>query len=398
MKKRIVAFITAALMVFALPVYAFAGQETLASSYQREDTPVSKAAKTRTSAAAQTKAASEVFYVKGSADYSQAADVLTDVNKERRKAGVPALTMDAELQQAAMQRAAELSLNYDHTRPDGTPCVSVCDKASGENIAYGVAFLGPEEIMDAWMNSPGHRANILRGDYKSIGLGCFYQKNGSRWWVQLFGMGSAQTEAAVKGVKTRTFSIRAVPGSIKISPTLSGGMTIGKGKKQSAFAIRAQNRGYTRFTVDLEPRTFRWTSSNRNVSVNTSGTVTGKKVGSAVVRATLPVSGQSVSKKITVKAAPKKVALRSVKAGKRTVKVTWKRNKNASGYQVYIARNKKFTKGKKRATISRNRTTSKTFKKLKRKKVYYVKVRAYKKVGVTKLYGNYSKIKRVKVK
>ena len=211
-------------------------------------------------------------------------------------------------------------------------------------------------------------------------------------------MGSAQTEAAVKGVKMRTFSIRAVPGSIKISPTLSGGMTIGKGKKQSAFAIRAQNRGYTRFTVDLEPRTFRWTSSNRNVSVNTSGTVTGKKVGSAVVRATLPVSGQSVSKKITVKAAPKKVALRSVKAGKRTVKVTWKRNKNASGYQVYIARNKKFTKGKKRATISRNRTTSKTFKKLKRKKVYYVKVRAYKKVGVTKLYGNYSKIKRVKVK
>lgn len=218
------------------------------------------------------------------------------------------------------------------------------------------------------------------------------------YWVQLFGAGSAGVKTAEKGAKTRTFSIRAVPGSIKIFPAFSGGVAIGKGTQQSAFTIRAQNANFSMESTAVEPRSFRWKSSNSRVSVNSSGIMTGKKLGSAVIRASLPVSGQSVSKKVTVKSVPKKVTLRSVKAGKRIVKVTWKRNKKASGYQVLIARNKTFTKGKKQMTISRNRTTSTTFKKLKRKRVYYVKVRAFKKAGNSKLYGNYSKIKRVKVK
>lgn len=397
MKKQMVAFVIAAFVIAALPVYVFAGQEFLASSCKREGNSVSKVAEIQSETAAQTKTANEIFYVKGITDYSKAADVLTRVNKERRKAGVPVLTMDTELQQAAMQRAAELSLSFEHNRPDGTSCFSVCDKAYGENIASGTR-LGPAEAMYMWMLSPGHRANILYSGYKSIGIGCFYQRNGCMYWVQLFGAGNAEGKTVEKGTKTRTFSIRAVPGSIKIFPALSGGLAIGKGRQQSAFTIRAQNANVSMESTAVEPRTFCWKSSNSRVSVNTSGTMIGKKLGSAVVRASLPVSGQSVSKKITVKAVPKKVALRSVKAGKRIVKVTWKRNKKASGYQVFIARNKSFTKGKKRVTISRNRTTTTTVKKLKRKKVYYVKVRAFKKVGNSKLYGNYSKIKRVKVK
>lgn len=89
--------------------------------------------------------------------------------------------------------------------------------------------------------------------------------------------------------------------------------------------------------------------------------------------------------------------MKSVKVGKRSLKVTWKRNSKASGYQVQIASNKSFTKNKKTATISKNKTTSKTFKKLK-KKTYYAKVRAYKKVSGQKLYGSYSKVKKAKVK
>lgn len=397
MKKQMVAFVIAVFMIFALPPYAFAGQVSSASSCQREGDSVPKVAETQSKTATQAKTANEMFYVKGFTDYSKAADVLTRVNKERRKAGLSVLTMDAELQQAAMQRAAELSLSFDHNRPDGTSCFSVCDKARGENIASG-RLLGPAEAMYIWMLSPGHRANILYTGYKSIGIGCFYQRNGCMYWVQLFGAGSAGVKTAEKGAKTRTFSIRAVPGSIKIFPAFSGGVTIGKGTQQSTFTIRAQNANFSMESTAVEPRSFRWKSSNSRVSVNSSGIMTGKKLGSAVIRASLPVSGQSVSKKVTVKSVPKKVTLRSVKAGKRIVKVTWKRNKKASGYQVLIARNKTFTKGKKQMTISRNRTTSTTFKKLKRKRVYYVKVRAFKKAGNSKLYGNYSKIKRVKVK
>lgn len=83
---------------------------------------------------------------------------------------------------------------------------------------------------------------------------------------------------------------------------------------------------------------------------------------------------------------------------KKTLKATWKRDSKATGYQVVIATDKKFKKNKKTATIAKNKTVSKTFKKLKSKKTYYAKVRAYKKSGSKKVYGAYSKVKKVKVK
>ena len=54
----------------------------------------------------------------------------------------------------------------------------------GENIAYGQT--SPEMVMDSWMNSPGHRANILNGNYKYIGVGHYVDGTGTNYWVQLF--------------------------------------------------------------------------------------------------------------------------------------------------------------------------------------------------------------------
>lgn len=96
---------------------------------------------------------------------------------------------------------------------------------------------------------------------------------------------------------------------------------------------------------------------------------------------------------------PKKVALKKVKATKRgALKLTWKRNAKATGYQAMVATDKKFRKNKKTATIRKNKTVIKTFTKLKRKKTYYAKVRAYKQMGKTRVYGAYSKVKKAKVK
>lgn len=96
---------------------------------------------------------------------------------------------------------------------------------------------------------------------------------------------------------------------------------------------------------------------------------------------------------------PKKAAVKKVKSKKKKrLTVYWKRDSKATGYQVVIAQNKKFKKGKKTANISKNKTTSKTFKRLKSKKKYYAKVRAYKVIDGKKYYGAYSKIKSVKVK
>ena len=83
--------------------------------------------------------------------------------------------------------------------------------------------------------------------------------------------------------------------------------------------------------------------------------------------------------------------------GKKKIKVSWKKDKNASGYEITYSTKKSF-KGKKTIVVKNNKTTSKVVKKLTSKKKYFVKVRSYKQVGKTKTYGTYSKVKTVKVK
>ncbi|MBC6681170.1 fibronectin type III domain-containing protein [Zhenpiania hominis] len=119
------------------------------------------------------------------------------------------------------------------------------------------------------------------------------------------------------------------------------------------------------------------------------------------------VSGHSQLYKYTAKKSgskakavkkPKRVTNVKVKKGKRKMTVRWKRDRKAAGYQITYARNKKFTKGKKNVTITRNKTTRKTISRLKKRTTYYVKVRAYNKSGKTKAYGSYSVVKKVKVR
>lgn len=78
--------------------------------------------------------------------------------------------------------------------------------------------------------------------------------------------------------------------------------------------------------------------------------------------------------------------------------VRWKRDPKADGYQLTYAKNSKFKKGKKNILIRKNKITKQVIKKVKPKKTYYVKVRAYKKVGKTNLYGAYSKARKIKIK
>ena len=113
-----------------------------------------------------------------------AAQVVAETNAERAKYGLKALTVDADLTAAAQIRAREIAQVFSHTRPDGTSCFTVSNKAFGENIARGYTYTA--KVMAAWMSSEGHRANILRASYGSIGVACV-QVNGIYCWVQLFG-------------------------------------------------------------------------------------------------------------------------------------------------------------------------------------------------------------------
>ena len=118
-----------------------------------------------------------------------AAEVLRLVNAERRKAGLAELSGGpAALNNAAQKRAQEIVARFDHKRPNGSSCFTVLEEygvasmARGENIAVG--YLRPADVMAAWMNSSGHKANIL-GNFNRLGVGV-YERNGRLYWVQLF--------------------------------------------------------------------------------------------------------------------------------------------------------------------------------------------------------------------
>ncbi|HHX12390.1 MAG TPA: hypothetical protein GX731_06170 [Clostridiales bacterium] len=121
---------------------------------------------------------------------SFANQVLQLVNVERSKAGLSKLTMDTTLSAAAQRRAVETETSFSHTRPNGTKFSTVLAeygisyRTSGENLAYGQR--SAEEVVNGWMNSPGHRANILNGNFNKIGIGVHKSSNGTIYWSQLF--------------------------------------------------------------------------------------------------------------------------------------------------------------------------------------------------------------------
>ncbi len=112
------------------------------------------------------------------------------VNAERAKEGLAPLTIDLKVQAAAMVRAKECEQRFSHTRPNGTSFSTalkeqgVSYRSSGENIAWGQR--SPKEVMKAWMNSSGHRANIMNPNFTTIGVGYYENANGTDYWCQLF--------------------------------------------------------------------------------------------------------------------------------------------------------------------------------------------------------------------
>ncbi|MGW0394516.1 CAP domain-containing protein [Streptomyces sp. NPDC003042] len=119
-----------------------------------------------------------------------AAAVLSLVNQERAAAGCSALTLNARLTKAAQDHSEDMADhgNMSHTGSDGSDPGLRITRAGytwstyGENVAYG--YSSPEKVMEGWMNSPGHRQNILNCSFKEIGIG-LAQPN--HYWTQAFG-------------------------------------------------------------------------------------------------------------------------------------------------------------------------------------------------------------------
>ncbi len=127
------------------------------------------------------------YYMDGYAE-----QVLSIVNARRAEAGLAPLSMNYTLVSAAKVRAGEITQSFSHTRPNGSSCFTAFNEAgvgysgAGENIAAGQWT--PDGVMNSWMNSEGHRANIMNGDFTQIGIACYYDPNSpyGYYWVQCF--------------------------------------------------------------------------------------------------------------------------------------------------------------------------------------------------------------------
>lgn len=121
---------------------------------------------------------------------SYAEQVVELVNAERVQEGLKPLSLNQSVQAAALVRAKETEASFSHTRPNGSNFSTALTeqgvryRSSGENIAWGQRT--PEQVMQGWMNSSGHRANILSSKYTEIGVGYYRSASGVNYWTQLF--------------------------------------------------------------------------------------------------------------------------------------------------------------------------------------------------------------------
>lgn len=119
-------------------------------------------------------------------------EVVRLTNIERSKNGLKPLNENWELSRVARFKSQDMidRRYFDHTSPTyGSPFTMMKNfeiryTAAGENIAYGQRT--PEEVVNGWMNSPGHRANILNANFTQIGVGFAKTSSGTPYWTQMF--------------------------------------------------------------------------------------------------------------------------------------------------------------------------------------------------------------------
>lgn len=209
--------------------------------------------------------------------------------------------------------------------------------------------------------------------------------------VTIYGGGVANiTVTAKETVNYNSATVKVKLTVQKNKPTLAIAKTkFTKAYGDKAFWIEAESED----DVDIT-----FSSNNKKVvTVNGEGKVSIKGCGTAKITvATVADSKYDSTKKtikITVK--PKKSTITSLASKKKTQMVLkWKKDSKASGYEIVYSYNGK----SKKVDVKKNGTTSATIKRLKSKKTYSVKIRAYKKVDGKKIYGDYSKVKKIKVK
>ena len=276
--------------------------------------------------------------ISGTQNYTYASQVITLLNEQRVNNGLSPLTADSTLTAAAMQRAAETVIYFSHTRPNGSRCFTAFDGGwRGENIAAGQA--DPDEVITGWMNSTGHRENILEANYTSVGVGCFNYK-GINFWVQCFSDITADGSVRT-GTASATAAVSASTDYINMSGKLAEN-TFSSAGETTIFTVSNNNVGWTYITATVDSSSFNYSSSSSAAKVDSAGNVTVAGGGTAIITAATKKGSLSVSDTLTSTAPSLTPSITSITAGSGKVDLSWSSVSGATIYAVYYTANGKW--------------------------------------------------------
>ncbi len=242
------------------------------------------------------------LYVTGKTNYKYCFEVLNLVNKERIKRKLKPLKMAQTLLNLANQRAAETSIYYSHTPP--------CSKKYsidkyldhhempynkyiyvGENIAFGKVGqqnTNPKSVMKDWMDSKGHKANILSKNYSYIGVGCFKTSTGQLYWTQSFCNYNKKIAKKQTSTINKTYKIKCISKYAKVKKQYNT-YKMQKGQNQSLSLYAENNANELKkyhIRTYINPSSFSFKSSNTRIAtVDKYGKVKGNNTGNCNVTA-----------------------------------------------------------------------------------------------------------------
>ena len=230
------------------------------------------------------------------------------------------LTYDYTLEKYAMQRAAEIAIHFDHTRPRGDSRSGISGyTAFGENIAAttnsegGQAYyaLDMYKEEDKPYSNQGHRRLMLSvpGDFSNIGIACISYR-GAYYWCQVYGMGSnSDTKKTPAHVGNKTMTVEVNTGLLTSKVSDFSNFDKWKAEIKKGKTDHLPEIDLSISTVETWPHQATivqakpvWTSSNPNVVKvdSNNGTITGLRAGTATVTVKEPITGKSKSKKVQV--------------------------------------------------------------------------------------------------
>lgn len=216
--------------------------------------------------------------------YDYAVEMFNILNQERTDAGQSTLVLNESLTKTAMERAAEIAVYFSHTRANNTSCFTANSLMNGENISAN--YRTPTSAMEGFMNSDGHKANVLNSSYKSVGIGCV-SVDGILFWAQCFSVSSSTSFSNIPTNSTTDMYISVSVDNLNLY--FAEGTELNQVMKTTkTLTPRIKNAGWGYATCPIKNTNLVWTSSNTDVcTVNSNGEVTAVGVGTATIKCSL---------------------------------------------------------------------------------------------------------------